>query len=330
MRRIYESDRMIVECSENWRLVLRRVRLGCARLQYSVQPGEVAVLKVGGRITDKYGQPQVFWRGERPGFNPLASRWQGIPGLGKVEQEVITFPLEIAQLAVLYKQAPFGFSEQDPVCLYAYFDLKLIDPLKMWEKIPDLVDREDAEIRLIERMEAAIRYTDWDFMELWRGLNSYLLKDNPEEIQSILRERLRAALVGWGIEVTDAQKPVYRYPDSLQEVVYGIRLGEVCWQALSQEDRGAFLSKFNIVERSQRDLLEKLANEAGSGKLFSYLWTLTVPHGEAALQLVLMGGDRSIKASEVLGMVKDNLHTNPEALDTLSLILKVLGRQQAS
>jgi hypothetical protein len=321
---------------ENWKLFLRVVRLGWLRQQHAVRRGRAGILDRDGRITDKFGEPEVYLHGERFSYNPWKLLWGWFPWpFGQTVQEVVEFAIKPGWITFVFERALMGFGD-DRAVLVIHIDIDLVDPTLLWNANPELVEKDGfakAEKKVLKRIETAVESARSEAQALWVGGGSYLFQDDPTQIQGTVRSSLDNALRGWGLRPADRIKPELHYPRAMDEVLYGIQLGEVLWAGMPLPEQNNALTSLGVSREEVDSARARAEAEAGTGSLFRHLWRLRTREGDslrgrAALEMVRMAEPRSAAAVDLLGKIAlTDSYDTPEGQEIINLIIKLLGKK---
>lgn len=288
-------DTETCDIKTNLRLIVGVTELGLAQhtLQQPINPGRVGVLVVGGRIRDRDGRPHVYLAGERPAYEPGASRLYGIPFLGKVRQHVIEFAQNPGQVSVTIKHVMLGLSrgKDDPAAVCLHTDLKLVDPIKLLEHVPDWDQPQSAFAlnetvvqRVREAAEAAVKPLREDPLRFSR----YLTESKLSAIQADFRDYLAASFRDWGLQAMDSLPPTREYPSALTEVVFQAKLGALAYQMNLQREVESRSIPIELARRIQR--LEPTAA----------FYAMALERPDIAIKMVEARGQQAAKAADIV------------------------------
>jgi len=289
------------------------------KLQQPINPGRVGVLVVGGRITDRDGRPRVYLAGERPAWEPAASRLYGVPFWGTVRQHVIEFAQNPGRVSVTIKHVLLGLSRgpDDPAAVRLHADLKLVDATKLLEQVPEWdqaqspVDLNDKVVKRVkDAAEAAVLSLRQDVFRFSR----YLTESDLSAIQADFRNYLAVSFRDWGLQVMDSLPPTRVYPSAVTTVLYQARLGAYEYQMnLQREVQQGSIS----IELARR--IQQLEPEAA-------FYAMAMERPDIAVKMIEARGQQ---AAAVAGIVRTVLLTqSPDAEVSRAVLLAALASLQ--
>lgn len=299
-----------------------------SRFQHPIQPGRIGVLNVGGRVIDSHGDPRVFYPGDRPAYRFLASRLYGIPGLGRVTQNVIEFAQNPGTLSVTIQHALLGLSEgpHDPASVKVHASFKLLDPIALLDHVPDLQwDRPNILTLANERLQRLVRDAAEtavaDRVQSFSGNPTLLTTDDLEAIQAQFRDLLDLKLRGWGLCLVEDLPPTRQFPKALLKVLYDIRLGATAFQMELERDRQRTVNKYTIDAHLAQTL-------AKMGPVGAFTYALN-HRPEVAIKMIEAAGQQSTEtARRISELVRANLLMSPDAAASMQLLHTALQQTQ--
>lgn len=298
---------------------------GKGQFQVAIEPGQIGVLSIGGRVTDNNHQPLVFFAGDRPSYKFLASRLYGIPGLGRVRQQVIEFAENPGILTITIKRPLLGLSQgpDDPALVRLHASFKLVDPIALlnhspdWDKAGGIAQ---TNLRLEKFVRDAAEAAIFDRMQDLSASPSYLASDDLNRVQSEFRKILQPILADWGLLLVESIPPTRQYPDGLTKVLYDVRLGTIAFQIELERDRQRAMHQIGL-RAHEAELLQNLGPVAG-------FIDLANRNPQVAIKIIEAAGQQAATGANILKTLL--LTQTPDALLSKQIVLSLLQQQAQS
>jgi hypothetical protein len=285
----------------NLKLIVSITRLGWGewRFQQPVQRGRIAVLNIGGRVTDRHGQPLIFHAGDRPEYKFLQNRLYGIPGFGRaVTQEVIEFAEHPGHISVSLRQMLLGFSSgpSDPATVTIHTSLKLLDPIRLLNYVGvDVQNTQNSssfDTVVTGLVEKAAATAISDKMQDLSANPSYLTAQDLGTVQRTFRTLLLPMFEPMGLTLVDSLPPSRTFPSGLATVLYQVRLGAVQFNLELERDRQRAMHQLGIREE-QAQRLAALGPVAG--------WIdMANNNPQIAVKMLEMRGQETAAAAQIV------------------------------